>query len=164
MKFKFKINSKEYFIRMLVVILAAVSPLVLLITHGYLPSLSSYWRTEWQPLFIITNAVTSYYLYSIKNWKISALTLLLLTAFSVELFPITHNILAGVFFIVNIYPFWATKHYRYLLWFYLSSLVALTFSMFIAEIIAIETMCIYHGLMLRRIYKFSTENSLGSGK
>jgi hypothetical protein len=138
---------------MLVVILAGIAPFIMLAVHGYMPSLSSYWTTDFQPLFIIANTVTAVLLYTIKNWKGSAYLLVLLTAFSTEMYPILHNLLAIVFFFVNLRPLFRANHYKYMKWIYLSSLIVLPFSMFYAEIIAIDALCIYHGLMLNRVYK-----------
>ena len=115
---------------------------------GYLPSISTYWKTEAQPLFIMANAITSYYLFSVQGWRISSFMLLFLTAFSVELFPKSHNIMAIAFFIMNIIPLWKSTRYRYMLIPYVGSLAILPFSITIAEMFAIDTLCIYHGLRL----------------
>jgi hypothetical protein len=141
---------------MAVIALAVISPFICLSLYGYLPSISSYWRTGLQPLFIIANATTSYYLYSVKRWRIPALFLLLLTSFSVELYPTFHNILAVGFFISNIIPLLKTNRFKWTIYPYASSLLILPFSMTFAEIIAIISLCIYHALILKRymdIYK-----------
>ncbi len=143
-----KLGKYQYFLRVAVIILAAIFPFICLLSYGYLPSISSYWNTDLQPLFIIANAATSYYLYSIKDWKMSALMLLLLTSFSLTLFPIVHNILAIVFFIVNVYPLTKTNHFKWCIALYLTSLIVLPWSMTFAEIIAIEVLCLYHLLVL----------------
>ena len=150
-----KLGKYQYLLRMVVIILAAVSPFICLIYYGYLPSISSYWNTDLQPLFIIANAATSYYLYSIRDWKLSALLLLLLTSFSITLFPTIHNILAVVFFITNLYPLIKTNHFKWCIWLYLSSLIILPFSMTISEIIAIDTLCVYHMLLLIKAARLS---------
>jgi len=142
------LGKYQYFLRVAVVILAAISPFICLLSYGYLPSISSYWDTDLQPLFIIANAATSYYLYSVKDWKMSALMLLLLTSFSLTLFPIVHNILAIIFFIVNVYPLTQTHHFKWCIALYLTSLVVLPWSTTFAEIIAIEVLCLYHLLVL----------------
>jgi len=149
------IEKYQYLLRIVVIILAAIFPFICLISHGYLPSLSSYWNTELQPLFIIANAATAYYLYSLPKWRMSALMLLMLTSFSLTLFPGMHNILAVLFFIINVYPLVKTNHFRWCISIYLVSLLALPFSMMIAEIIAIDTLCLYHLLFLNKAYSLS---------
>lgn len=152
---KFTIEKKDYYLRLGVIMLAVISPFICLIVHGYEPSISSYWRTNLQPLFILANAATSYYLYSIKDWKYSAYGLLLLTAFSVELYPAIHNFIAILFFLANIIPLTRTNHFKWCIYPYLSSLVVLPFSMTYSEIIAILSLCLYHYLMLRKAYNIS---------
>jgi len=157
MKLEFKLNLYEYNIRMAVILFAGLCPILLLCLHGYMPSLSSYWRTEYQPLFIIANAVTSYYFISMKNWQFSGFLLLMLTSFSIDLYPDTHNLLSIAFFIVTFYPFYKTNHFKEMIWFYLFALVVMPFNLLFAEIIAIETMCIFHGRLLYKVYKLNNE-------
>jgi hypothetical protein len=155
MKGHLEIRAFEYNSRVAAILLAAISPFICLIAYGYLPSLSSYWNTDLQPLFIIANAITSYYLYSIKPWRMPALMLLFLTAFSVELFPMVHNALAVGFFIMNLYPLYNTNHFKWCIYIYLLSLLVLPWSMTFAEIISIGALCIYHYLLLRKVYKLN---------
>jgi len=153
-----RLTKEDYQIRLGVIVLAFLSPILCLFLHGYQPSLSSYWTTEMQPLFIVANATTSFYLYQTKTWRASALMLLLLTAFSIELYPNMHNGLAGVFFIVTLYPLWVTHHYKWVFWIYIFSLVVLLFSMLIAEIIAIWSLCLHQGLVLNKLYKLQNKD------
>lgn len=149
-----KITEIEYYIRMGVMILAALSPIIFLLTQGYKPSLSSYWRTGAQPLFIVINAMTSYYLYGITRWKPAAMLLLFLTAFSVQDYMIAHNILAILFFIACLYPLHQNNHYNRLYFYlYLSSLPLMAFNLLLSEFIAIFILCLYHAKILTRIYK-----------
>lgn len=152
---KFKITDKDYIIRMSVILLAALTPYICILGYGYLASLSLYWQTDIQPLFIIANVTTSYYLYSISKWKLSALMLLLLTAFSIDLYPLIHNILAGGFFILTIIPLLKSKHFRWTLWLYVSAIFFFFWSMLFAEIVAITALCTYHALVLRRIHRLT---------
>ena len=138
------IGKSDYLIRLSVVIVAALSPFICLLLVGYRSSLSQYWNTPMQPLFVFANAATSYYLITINNWKTSSVMLILLTAFSVEYYNIIHNIFAIVFFIVTIIPLWKANHFKFCFWIYLTSLIALPFSILYAEIIAIFSMCIFH--------------------
>lgn len=150
-----KLSVKDYQIRISVIIFAFLSPLICLIFQGYKPSLSSYWGTDMQPIFIIANATTSFYLYQIKNWELPSFTLLLLTAFSFDIFPLLHNILAGIFFITIIYPLYKSNQYKWALWIYIVSMCMLPFSMLVAEIGAIWTLCTHQFLVLRKLYKIS---------
>tara|TARA_R110000803_G_C11952123_1_gene317811 strand:+ start:178 stop:648 length:471 start_codon:yes stop_codon:yes gene_type:complete len=152
-----RVTKKDYQLRMGVVIFAFIAPIIYLL-HGPQISLSSYWNTEMQPLFILANAVTSFYLYQIKNWRPSALVLLLLTAFSLDLYPSIHNGLAILFFIVTLYPLGMTNHYKWIFWMYVGSLGILPFSMLGAEIIAIWALCLHQLLMLRKLYKLSNRD------
>jgi len=106
-------------------------------------------------MFIVVNTSTAFYLTQIKNWKMSALTLLLLTAFSIALFPNTHNVLAILFFIVTIYPLWITHHFKWVVWLYMISLLIFPFNMLIAEIVAMWLVCLHQGLVLIKLYKLS---------
>ena len=92
MKARFKIKEKDYVIRMAVILSALLAPYFCIFFAGFQQSLSAYWNTDMQPVFIFANAATSYYLFSIPNWRTSALCLLLVTAFSVDAYELTHNI------------------------------------------------------------------------
>ena len=145
------INDKEYKKRMAIIFLSFITPILCLVFHGYEASLSSYWQTELQPLFILTNMVTAYYFFGLKRWKFPAAFLLLLTCFSVENYKIFHNILAVGFFVSVIYPFVQIQHYKWTKWFYIGSLIILPFSMMIFEMTAISIICLYHSLVLYKV-------------
>lgn len=142
------LTDTSYLARMGALALGMLSPIIMVLWIGYLPSISSYWSTNAQPLFIMANAITSYYLFSIEGWRASSFMLLLLTAFSIDLFPMSHNIMAVAFFIMNVIPLYKAKRYGYLLIPYIGSLILLPFSMTVAEILAIDVLCIHHGLRL----------------
>lgn len=148
------ISRAEYILRMGVIILAILTPFIFLTTQGYLPSISSYWRTPLQPLFIIANAATSYYLFGAHNtWKIPAAFLLLLTAFSIDSYATVHNIVAVLFFVSCLIPFYYTHHYKEFFWIYLSSVIFMPLSMTLGETLAISVLCIYHALLLHKVYR-----------
>ena len=151
-----KISKKEYYLRMAVIFLAFLTPFIFLLTEGYLPSISSYWRTPLQPLFIISNASTSYYFFrSHSSWRIPAVFLLLLTAFSIDSYLIVHNIIAIFFFLSCLIPLYKTKHFKNCFWIYIISIIFLPYSITLGELLAISVLCIYHASMLYKIYKFS---------
>jgi len=94
-------------------------------------------------------------MFTISKWRISAILLILVTAFSLVLFPNVHNILAVSFFLANIYPIISANRFKWCIWIYLTSALALPFSMTVAEIIAIGALCLYHILVLRKVYKIT---------
>lgn len=136
--------EKTLLARILVVVFVMISPFIMLLLYGPETSLSQYWNTPMQPLFVLANAMTSYYFFLSPKWYIPGAMLLLLTAFSVQYYPEVHNILAFIFFITAAMAMYRAKHmiwYFYL--FVLGSLVTI-YSLFIGEIIAIEILCVYN--------------------
>lgn len=152
---KVRLNNFDFHIKIFVIVLAALTPLILYLTQGYHPSISTYWGTPMQPLFIITNASTSYHMYGLKNWRLSAFLLLFLTAFSVDSFTWTHNIVAGLFFISCLYPLHVSRHLRPIFWVYLSSLPVMLYNMLLGESFAVASLCLYHAIVLIKINKFA---------
>lgn len=133
-----------------------VSPFIYMGVSGHQVSISSYWETPMQPLFIFVNASTSYYLFSIKNWWIPAFFLMLLTSFSVTNFFIVHNIFAISFFFFCGISILKSKIKIYIFP-YLLSLIPLFFGSLIwAEIMGILTVCLFH---FHRYVKFNIINS-----
>ena len=143
----------DYYLRLSVIIFAAIAPFICLFSYGYLKSLSSYWNTPLQPIFVFANAATSYYLITVEDWRPSAVLLVLLTAFSVEYYQGLHNVLAILFFIVTINPLRKANNFKFCFKLYMSSILLVPFSLFFAEIIAILAMCLYHGLTLNKLYR-----------
>jgi hypothetical protein len=138
-------NLDNMVVRLLVIILAIAQPLIIFFTLGDVSSISSVWLSYLQPLFIITNAVTSYFLFSTKNWFLPSLFLLLLTAFSVDFSLVLHNIFAVLFFIVSLYSLYGIRRLRwYIIPYILSGVILLSFGVFWAEVWAILVICLYH--------------------
>ena len=148
------------YIKIGVVILSILSPfLYMVIAQELLPSLSSYWRTPAQPLFVITNASVSYFLFNVKGWRASSVLLLLLTAFSIDYFPITHNVLAVFFFLCNLYPMLTIKRGRNYIFPYLGIVFFVVFGILWYEIAAILVISFYHGSILLTKIKIERERS-----
>ena len=148
------ISKTGYILRMAVIALALITPIIFLAKEGYLPSLSSYWRTPLQPLFILANASTSYYFFGSHNrWRIPAVFLLLLTAFSIDSYPMVHNVVAVLFFVSCLIPLHKTKHYKNFFWAYVCSVLFMPLSMTLGETLSISVLCVFHALMIHRIYK-----------
>lgn len=137
-------HNIDILIRIIVILTSLVHPFILL-SYGELSSMSLYWETPLQPLFIFVNATTSYFLFSINNWKLPSLSLLLLTAFSVSLYPLLHIIFAIVFFISCLYPLIKTKRFKYYPILYsLSIIVGLLYGLLWLEIYCVLILTIYH--------------------
>lgn len=142
------------YLKYLAIILAMIQPIIILIDLGNIVSISSVWGTRLQPLFIVTNAITSFFLFNEPKWKLSALCLLLLTAFSVDLFPVLHNWLAGAFFISCFIIMIRIKRYLIYPSLFLCSLLFLFFgNLFWMEFFAIYIICFYHFKLLKIKYR-----------
>ena len=139
----------NFFIRLIVVLLAIASPWICLFTMGELDSYSEYWSSDIRPLFIFTNAATSYFLFTMRQWRISAICLMLLTAFSFDQYPSIHNFTAIAFFLINGFFILKQRRFRYLFIPYLGSfIILLLFGIFWAEVLAISVICSYHFIRL----------------
>jgi len=157
-------NKKDFILRLLVIIIAVISPFIYIGVIGEMPSISAYWGTPIQPMFIIVNALTSYFLFSIDRWRISAILLLLLTSFSFNVHPILHNVFSISFFLFNFYPIILNKKVNWCVVPYTASVLFLFHSILYAEIFAIIIICAIHLYGLIRYYtiKKERENNLNS--
>lgn len=153
------ITNLDVRIKIFVVFLAAISPIIMVLVSGYKPSLSTFWETPMQPLFIITNASTSYHMFAIRNWRWrpSAVMLLTLTAFSVTDYGTIHNVLAVLFFVVSLLPLYLSNRYKFCFWLYLATLPVMIYDMLLGEILAILILCLFHGLILFKIKRIKDE-------
>lgn len=146
------IKKYEFQIKLIVIILSIIQPFILMSICGQLWSISSYWETPLQPMFIIVNATTSYFLFNTNRWLIPSIFLLLLTAFSIELYLTLHNVFAVGFFISSLYPILSLKRFYFFGVLYLMSfIVFLLFGMLIFEIYCVLILGSYHLTIL--IYK-----------
>ncbi len=149
-----RISKAGYILRMAVIALALITPIIFLATEGYLPSLSNYWRTPLQPLFILANASTAYYFFGFHNrWRIPAVFLLLLTAFSIDSYPMVHNVVAVLFFVSCLIPLHKTKYYKHFFWAYICSILFVPISVTLGEFLSTSVLCVFHALMIHKIYK-----------
>ena len=146
-------KSYGYYWRMATILCSSIYPVLCLLLCGYRDSLSQYWNTEIQPLFLLCNVATSYYFLQVKEWKLSGLLLLLLTVFSVDMYGNVHNVFAVLFFLSVMHPFIKTKRYRYLSYSYILGGIICLHSLLIGEIICIFIISTYHYLIL---FKFKT--------
>ena len=145
---EFSFNTKNNFIfKLMVIIISMISPLIMITYNSEIPSLSFYWKTPLQPLFLISNLLTSLILITIPKWKLSGLFLLILTCFSVEYYGSFHDFIATLFFISNLYSLNSIKKYRSFVFIYLTSVIWYP-SLLWFEIHAIMVLCVYHLLVL----------------
>jgi len=119
--------------------------IVIVLSKEPLDSISSTWGTPLQPMFIITNALTSYFFFELKKWRLAALFLLLLTAFPLDTFKIVHDISATLFFLFCMRGLFFIKKFRfYLIIYMISPLIWIVFNLFWFEVYAIFVLCLYH--------------------
>jgi len=150
-------NRHNFLLKMGIIFLSFITPFVMLFSYGKLDSISSYWNTPLQPLFILTNSLITYIFMGLPKWRLSALFLFLLTMFSLEYYNDIHNILAIIFFIVNIYPLYSLHKYRFLCIPYILSCIWLP-DLFWFEVQAITILCLYHLSLLIKVYKITNRN------
>jgi len=150
------LDKKNYniIIRFSILVIAFLTPMIML-SYDKLLSISSYWETPLQPLFIFSNALTTYIFITLPKWRFSAVLLFLLTIFSVEYYPTLHDIFAISFFIINLYPLFSIKRYRLLIIPYVFSLIWLP-DLFWVEVHALTVLCIYHLFLMIKLYKITS--------
>ncbi len=147
--------SFDFLRRVFIIIVAILQPFIIYFHVGQIPSLSSVWSTDLQPLFIMTNAVVSYFFFDLPKWRIPSVCLLLLTAFPVTTFEVFHNLVAVLFFITCVYGLQSIKRFRWFLILYsLSVPVGIFFGLYWFETVGIIVLCAYHLnlMILRNIY------------
>lgn len=138
-------NYTQYILKIVVILISALYPFVLLSVEGELISLSQYWNTSLQPLFIVANVMTAYFFFGLDDWRIPSFLLVLVTAFSVKLYPITHNVVAVMFFLSCLYPLFKSKRFKFYAYMYLlSPFVGLMGGLLYLEIYSIIILCSYH--------------------
>ena len=142
----------DFYLKMAVILISISQPFILIGTQGWLWSISSYWNTPMQPLFIFVNAGTSYYFFHNEKWQMPGVFLLLLTAFSVEQYKLIHNLFAAGFFLSCLYPMLHLKRFRFLGLLYLLCIPLFPFiGMLFFEIYCVLVVGIYHLCIL--LYK-----------
>jgi len=148
----FKANTKNNFmVKLVIIFLSLVSPFIMIYFGGIKPSLSSYWNSHFQAMFIIVNALTTYIFMDLPKWKPSGIMLFLLTIFSVEYYSAIHDLFAILFFVFTLYPLYSIRRYRYFLIPYLLSAYWLP-NLLWFEVHAIMVLCIYHLVMLIKLH------------
>ena len=154
-----KTDKINFLIKISIIFLSILSPLLMYFFYGKMGSISAYWNTPFQPLFILSNALTTYVFMDLPKWKLSGILLFMLTIFSVEYYPGLHNVFAISFFIVNLYPMYKLKRYRVFIIPYLLSCVFLP-DLFWCEVFAITVLCTYHLTLLLKFRKVIKGNHI----
>jgi len=70
-------NRWDMFERLFTSVLAVVQPFIIYLLYGDDRAISRAWDTPLQPLFIITNALVSFFFFKLPKWRVPALLLLL---------------------------------------------------------------------------------------
>ena len=145
-----KTDTANFAFKIGIIFLSFITPFIMFFSYGKMPSISSYWNTPLQPLFILSNALTTYVFMDLPKWKLSGVFLFLLTIFSLEYYSDLHDIFAIIFFIVNLYPLYSLQRYRIIIVPYLLSCIWLP-DLFWFEVHAITVLCMYHLNLLIKV-------------
>lgn len=139
-------------LKWITVVIAMLSPFIMIGWLGEMKSVSAYWNTLAQPLFIIMNATTSYFLFTVHHWQLPAGLLLLVTAFSVAVYPVLHNIFAVSFFVICLWSLWQLHRFR---WYTIPYILAgglTAYKLLYGEVLAITIICVYHIHVMLYVY------------
>jgi len=139
-------------------LMGIIYPLLMWFWIGPQESISAYFLTEAQFLFLLFNAGTSFYFANTKNWLIPGVFLLLLSCFSIQYYQIIHNIFAILFFVTSVISILRSKRYKWVVFGVISGLFGLFHSIFLAEYIAVVFISLFHVLILRDLYKIYNRN------
>jgi len=146
-----EVHTKKYnslVFSLMTIVLALILPLIIIYYYGKeVNSLSGSWRTPLQPLFIFSNLMTSFVLFRVSKWELSAVSLFLLTIFSIDQYQILHNVFATLFFISNLYPLLSLRKYNFFIFPYLLA-VFWAPDLLLFETHSIIVLCVYHLILL----------------
>lgn len=135
---------KEFHVKLFTVFISVITPFVMISSGEILGSISQYWGTVYQPLFIISNIMCSYFFFSLKEWKIPSLCLILLTGFNHYQFNTFHNIFAVCFYLACLHSLFKNKRFIIYRFLFISSILFYPYSIILGEIISIIILCSYH--------------------
>jgi len=144
----------QYILKLGLSAMGIIYPLLMWWWIGPQTSISAYFLTQAQFLFLLFNAGTSFYFANTKNWLLSGVFLLLLSCFSIQYYQTIHNIFAISFFITSVISILRSKRYKWVVFGVISGLFGLFHSIFLAEYIAVVFISLFHILILRDLYKF----------
>ena len=137
-------SLKEFHVKIFAVFFALITPFIMVTSGEELGSISQYWDTQYQPLFIISNVICSYFFFSLKNWKIPSLCLFLVTAFNHYQFNILHNIFAVSFYFACLYSLYQNNRFILYRILFVFSMVLYPYSIILGEVTSIVVLCSHH--------------------
>lgn len=146
-------NFYGLILKYLLVLIGMITPGIMLYWLGPKPSISEYFESPAQFLFLLVNAGTSFYFVTTNKWLLPGIFLLLLSCFSIKYYPQIHNITAILFFISSVISILRSNRYKSIGYIILCITPILYFSLFWYEYISIILICIFHGLILQDIAK-----------
>lgn len=149
----------EFFTRFTSIVLACITSISIPLIYPELNSLSQCWSTDLQPVFVISNVVTSFLFFTLPNWRVPSVLLLMLTAFPHDTFTITHNMFALGFFLSSAYCLWYVNRFPIYFRLFLFSLVIICFNLLWGEVLAIWVLCGYHLHLLTYKERLHNRNS-----
>lgn len=152
----------EFHVKIFAVFFAMITPFIMITSGNILGSISRYWDTPYQPLFIMSNIICSYFFFSLKNWKIPSLFLILVTSFNHYEFNLLHNIFAVSFYFACLYSLFKNKRFIIYRFLFILSIPIYLYSIILGEIISIIILCSYHlmvTLYTERLMKIKTSHS-----
>jgi hypothetical protein len=157
-------NSKGYIWQIVVIIFSMIYPFLCILLAGLNHSLSSYWSTSAEPIFIFSNIMVAYFFYQTQHWKIPAIFLILLTSFNNILYPDIHYVFAILFFIASFIALFNSKRYVWIKILYVIGSVFMIKSLLLGEIICIMAIGLYHTLILNKLHNLINMKNLNQNK
>ena len=152
---------KEFYVKLTAIGLAVISPFIMIINNGIMGSLSQYWGTPFQPLFITSNIICSYFFFSLKKWRIPSFFLMLLTGFNCYQYQDLHNIFALCFYFACLYSLFLNRRFHIFKILFILSVFLYPYSILLGEITSIVILCLFHLKIL--IYKEKLEKRKRKG-
>lgn len=143
-------NTYGYRWRVIIILLSVLYPFFCIVNSGIRGSLSEYWITESQPIFIFANIITAYYFVQLDNWIKPGILLLFVTAFSVDVYPTAHNICAILFFLSVFISLINSKRFKYLPVIYFIGGILMIYNLLIGEVLSILVIGAHHLLTLHK--------------
>ena len=143
--FLIKFDSlNEFHVKIFAVFFALTTPFIMITSGDILGSISQSWGTQYQPLFIMSNVICSYFFFYLKNWKTPSLCLLLVTSFNHYQFNILHNIFAVSFYFACLHSLYQNKRFILYRLLFILSMVLYPYSIILGEISSIVILCSHH--------------------
>jgi len=133
-------------LKLLTILLALFEPIAIILYFGYdFKSFSKVWGSELESWFIVSNFLIVHCFSEHPKWRLPALWLLLLTAFSTSVWSSCHNLFAVFFFLSCVYSLTEFKRMQpYLIIYCCSVIIGIFFGLFWFETYALVVLCAYH--------------------